>query len=154
MLARENSFKDREEPSMHYGMVIDLKLCIGCNTCAVACKARNGTPPGIFWRKVLEQEVGTFPLARRIFWSISCMHCEEPACVEVCPTGASYQREDGVVLIDANKCTGCGACVELCPKKILFLDETDNVCRVTDETRCDKRRGCERVCPSKAIKIH
>jgi len=59
-----------------------------------------------------------------------------------------------IVLIDEPLCTGCGACVDLCPKKILFLDPTDNVCRVTDETQCDKLRGCERVCPVEAIKIH
>lgn len=100
---------------MHYGMVVDLKLCTGCNTCAVVCKMRNGTPPGIFWNKVLEEEVGTYPLSRRIFWSIRCMHCEEPACLEVCPTGATSQREDGIVLIDGNKCVGCKACILACP---------------------------------------
>jgi len=100
---------------MHRGMIVDLKLCIGCNTCAIACKAKNGTGPGVFWRKVLEQEVGVFPLARRIFWSIGCMHCEDPLCVQVCPTGATYQREDGLVLIDGNKCTGCKACMLACP---------------------------------------
>jgi 2-oxoglutarate ferredoxin oxidoreductase subunit delta len=58
-----------------------------------------------------------------------------------------------IVLIDEALCTGCGACVALCPKKILFLDETDNVCRVSDESRCDRLRGCERVCPTGAIRI-
>lgn len=59
-----------------------------------------------------------------------------------------------IVVIDETLCTGCGACVNLCPKKILYIDEKDNVCRVTDETQCDKLRGCERVCPVAAIKIH
>lgn len=59
-----------------------------------------------------------------------------------------------IVVIDEELCTGCGACVKLCPKNILFLDKQANVCKVTDENRCDKRRGCERVCPSGAIKIH
>ena len=106
---------------MHWGMVIDLKLCIGCNSCVIACKMGNGTPPGIFWGKVLEQEVGTFPSVRRIFWSMRCMQCQEPACLEVCPTGATSQREDGLVLIDANKCVGCKACILACPYDARFL---------------------------------
>jgi NAD-dependent dihydropyrimidine dehydrogenase PreA subunit len=59
-----------------------------------------------------------------------------------------------IVVIDETLCIGCGDCVELCPKKILFIDETDNVCRVTDETQCDKLKGCERVCKTGAIKIY
>ena len=100
---------------MHWGMAVDLKLCIGCNTCVVACKEKNGTPPGIFWNKVLEQEVGTFPAARRVFWPMRCMHCEEPSCLQVCPTGATSQRPDKLVLIDAKKCIGCKACILACP---------------------------------------
>jgi Fe-S-cluster-containing dehydrogenase component len=100
---------------VHWGMVVDLKLCVGCNSCVIACKAGRGTPQGIFWNKVLEQEVGTFPDARRIFWPVRCMHCEEPACLEVCPTGATSQREDGIVLVDAKKCVGCKACILACP---------------------------------------
>ncbi len=106
---------------MHWGMVIDLKLCIGCNTCVVVCKMRNGTPKGIFWNRVLEEEVGTFPVARRIFWPVRCMQCEDPACVEACPTGASYKREDNLVLIDADKCVGCKACILSCPYDVRFL---------------------------------
>ncbi|UCC66361.1 MAG: 4Fe-4S dicluster domain-containing protein [Deltaproteobacteria bacterium] len=96
-------------------MVIDLRLCVGCNSCVIACKAGRGTPQGTFWNKVLEQEVGTFPEARRIFWPVRCMHCEEPACLEVCPTGATSQREDGIVMVDAQKCVGCKACILACP---------------------------------------
>jgi Fe-S-cluster-containing dehydrogenase component len=107
---------------MHWRMVVDLKLCVGCNSCVVACKAGRG----IFWNKVLEQEVGTFPDARRIFWPVRCMHCEEPACLEVCPTGATYQREDGIVLVDAKKCVGCKACILACPyeARILWKEKT------------------------------
>lgn len=100
---------------MHWGMVVDLKLCIGCNTCVIACKMKNGTPRGIFWNKVLEEEVGIYPQARRVFWPVRCMQCEDPACLDVCPTGATYQREDKLVLVDGRKCVGCKACILACP---------------------------------------
>ena len=59
-----------------------------------------------------------------------------------------------IVVIDEVLCTGCGTCVEICPNRILYIDEKDNVCKVTDETKCDRLRGCERLCPTSAIKIH
>ena len=97
------------------GMAIDLKLCINCHSCAVACKSVNFTPPGVFWCRVLEKEEGKFPSARRVVLPVLCNHCQEAPCVRVCPTGASYQREDGIVLIDYDKCIGCKACITACP---------------------------------------
>jgi len=111
---------------MHWGMVIDLKLCIGCNTCVVVCKMQNGTPKGIFWNRVLEEEVGKFPLARRVFWPVRCMQCEDPACVDACPTGASYRRDDNLVLVDGEKCVGCQACILACPYDVRSLWEGDD----------------------------
>lgn len=98
-----------------YGMVIDLKKCMGCMTCTVACKAENYTHPGIFWNMVKDLEFGKYPKVSRIFLPILCMHCKNPSCVKVCPTGASYQRDDGIVLVDYDKCAGCKACIEACP---------------------------------------
>lgn len=100
---------------MRLGWVIDLKLCIGCNTCVIACKAEKGTPPGIFYNKVLEKEEGTFPTARRIFIPTRCMNCEDAPCLKICPTGATNRNGKGLVLIDGNKCSGCRACMVACP---------------------------------------
>ncbi|MBI2918589.1 MAG: 4Fe-4S dicluster domain-containing protein [Chloroflexi bacterium] len=97
------------------GMVIDLKRCIGCYSCVAACKAENGTPPGVFWGRVLEKEEGKFPATKRTFLPVLCNHCQEPACLRVCPTGATSQRPDGIVLIDYKKCIGCRACMAACP---------------------------------------
>ena len=96
---------------MHLGMVIDLKRCIGCMACVMACKLENFTPPGIYWNKLYDYEIGVYPSVTRRLMTMPCMQCREPVCVNVCPTGASIQREDGIVYIDYEKCIGCGYCV-------------------------------------------
>jgi Fe-S-cluster-containing dehydrogenase component len=98
-----------------YGMVIDLKKCVGCAACSLACKAENGTPPGVLWAKVTIREKGEGTAARRVILPTLCMHCGNPPCVEVCPTGASYKRADGPVLVDYDKCIGCRYCETACP---------------------------------------
>ncbi len=98
----------------HWAMVIDLTHCIGCKACIVACSHANSIPEGL-WRKLnLLPESGT-PDRKRISATRSCMHCEDPPCRTVCPTGATYKRADGIVDIDANKCVGCGYCILACP---------------------------------------
>jgi molybdopterin-containing oxidoreductase family iron-sulfur binding subunit len=96
-------------------MVIDLKKCNGCAGCAMACKAASGTPSGMWWSKVLVTEVGKYPNARIFNLPVLCMHCDNPPCVDVCPTGASFKRDDGIVVVDYDKCMGCGYCRVACP---------------------------------------
>ena len=98
-----------------YGMVIDLKRCYGCYGCVTACKATNHTPPGVFWSRVLKGESGKYPNAVRQALPILCMHCEDPGCVKVCPTGATFADEDGVVVVDKEVCMGCKYCMMGCP---------------------------------------
>ena len=98
-----------------YGMVIDLKRCYGCYSCVMACKQANRTPPGVFWSRVLRGEMGEFPSSVRQALPVLCMQCEEPDCMKVCPTGATYQTEDGIVRIDQDKCIGCKYCMMACP---------------------------------------
>ena len=98
-----------------YGMVIDLNRCVGCQTCTIACKHANDTPPEVQWRRVLDVERGTFPDVERLFMVVGCQHCAEPPCVPVCPTGATKQRADGLVTMDYDTCIGCGYCAVSCP---------------------------------------
>ena len=98
-----------------YGMVVDINRCVGCQTCTISCKHVNDTPPGVQWRRVLDVERGTFPDVERLFLVVGCQHCAEPPCVPVCPTGATQQREDGLVTMDYDQCIGCGYCAVACP---------------------------------------
>ncbi len=100
---------------MRYGMVIDLSKCVGCNACAVACKQENGTPPGILWSKVIQYESGVYPNARLKFLPMLCMHCQEAPCLEVCPTGATYRAEGGLILVNDALCLTCRYCIMACP---------------------------------------
>jgi len=106
-----------------YGMVIDLDRCIGCDACTIACKEENATPPGIIWNQVPRKEVGQYPLAREVFVPFHCLHCEDPPCLKACPNKAIGKRDDGIVLIDKEKCCGSKACIAACPyDAITFLE--------------------------------
>jgi molybdopterin-containing oxidoreductase family iron-sulfur binding subunit len=98
-----------------YAIVIDLKKCFGCYSCQVRCKAENFTPLGVFWGRVLVAEAGAYPSSTRQALPVLCMQCAQPECKKVCPTNATTQREDGVVVIDKKLCIGCRYCVVACP---------------------------------------
>ena len=108
---------------MHYGMVIDTKRCVGCNACTVACKMANNVPQDIFWTRALtdggemmDTPAGEFPDVSLRYITVSCQHCENPACAKVCPVGATYKDpETGVVRQDYDKCIGCRMCMAACP---------------------------------------
>lgn len=153
-------------------MVIDLDLCIGCDACTVACKIQNATPPNTFFSRVMEYETGHTPDVIRLFLPVLCNHCEEPPCVDVCPTTASFVAKDGAVLIDDKKCIGCRSCIMACPyhartyfeRESNYFPETPIPFAVKSEAGksgvvrkcdfCDDRRAegrqpaCVEVCPT------
>ena len=96
-------------------MVIDLRKCIGCSACTIACVAENKLPPGVVYRPVLDEEFGEYPNVGRRFTPRPCMQCDNPPCVSVCPVKATYKRPDGIVEIDYNACIGCRYCLPACP---------------------------------------
>ena len=119
----------------HWGMVIDLRKCIGCRACAITCQETNQVPSGR-WRRVVDCGISGPPERLRTFLPISCMHCSEPPCLGVCPTGATYRRPDGVVDVDHALCLGCGYCVVACPylaRTIIAQDGSDSESEATSQ---------------------
>ena len=98
-----------------WAMAIDLRKCIGCSACTIACVAENKLPPGVVYRPVIEEEIGEYPYVSRRFIPRPCMQCENPPCVPVCPVKATYKRPDGIVEIDYEACIGCRYCIPACP---------------------------------------
>lgn len=98
-----------------WGMVIDLKRCVACKSCTIACKNENKTPPGVAYGVFLEEESGEYPNPRVLAFFRPCMQCGLSSCVRVCPTKATYPREDGIVVVDYKRCIGCRYCIETCP---------------------------------------
>jgi len=98
------------------GFQIDMAHCIGCRACEGACKQQNQVVAGVRWRRVTTFNGGTYPTPFRNYLSLSCNHCEEPACMKSCPVGAITKRaSDGIVILDTNICNGCKRCMETCP---------------------------------------
>ena len=127
---------------MRLGMVIDLKRCMGCYGCQMSCKAEHGTPPGVFFGRLLKREEGHYPLPRRILLPVLCNHCSDAPCVEVCPTEASYYAENGIVDIDTDKCVGCRACMMACPYNTgYFHDERRHYFREAGPTPYEEARS-------------
>ena len=131
-------------PAIKLGLVIDLDICVGCHACAVSCKEWNsgghsapltdfdpyGThPSGVWFNRVHSFEVvDTAGDARVVHFPKSCLHCDDAPCVTVCPTGASYKREeDGIVLVNADTCIGCKLCSWACPYGAREYDEDAGV---------------------------
>lgn len=96
-------------------MVIDTRKCVGCHACTIACIAENKLPPGVVYRPVLEEEIGTYPHVVRRFIPKPCMQCDNPPCVPVCPVNATYKNDEGVVVVDYEQCIGCRYCITACP---------------------------------------
>ena len=142
----------------------DNRACIGCKACELACKDKNNLPLGIKWRQVWDYGGGTWILKDGFFEpsgvftyhvSASCMHCADPACQNACPVDAVQKREDGIVLIDPNRCIGDRSCEEACPYRAPKFDPERNV--MTKCTFCEdllalgEKPACVAICPQRCL---
>jgi tetrathionate reductase subunit B len=138
-----------------YGMLIDIRRCYGVHACSVACKAENGVPLGQTRSWVEYIEKGTYPNVTRSFLPRLCNHCEKPACVSVCPTGATWKRkEDGIVVVDSDICIGCKYCVHACPYDARYPNPITGTVDKCDFCIHRVSQGlepaCVEACPSRA----
>lgn len=147
------TIKRRKKPQ--YGMLIDTRRCFGVHACSVACKAEFNVPLGATRSWVEFIEKGSYPSVTRSFLPRLCNHCSKPNCVSVCPTGATWKREeDGIVVVDPDICIGCKYCIHACPYDARFINaDTGNA------DKCDfcihrvskgLEPACVEACPSRA----
>lgn len=113
---------DGTSRSVHMVMVIDLRRCTGCHSCAVACKAEHGVRLGGFRSWVSEQEIGRYPDVTREFLPRLCNQCRNSPCLRVCPTGATSRRADGIIHVDPERCIGCRHCMAACPYNARYFN--------------------------------
>ena len=158
------------------GLVIDLDTCVGCHACVVNCKEWNtsghpaplsdqnaygANPSGAWLNRVHGFETGNGDDGRAVYFPKSCLHCENAQCVTVCPTGASYKRdEDGIVLVDEDMCIGCGLCAWACPYGARELDASEGVMkkctlcvdRIYNDNipQAERVPACVSTCPANA----
>ena len=149
-------------------IVIDVTKCVGCYNCQMTCKdehvgndwtpyAKSQPETGQFWIKVNEVERGTIPKIKVDWIPILCMHCEDAPCIPACPETAIYQRDDGIVIIDPEKCQGHKKCIEACPYTVIYFNEELKISQkctmcahLLDEGWEEPR--CVRACPAEALK--
>ena len=166
----------KDTPTRRLGLVIDLDTCVGCQACVVNCKEWNtgGYPAplsdrdpygadtvGAWLNRVHGFEVGQGETSQTVHFPKSCLHCQDAACVTVCPTGASYKRaEDGIVLVDEERCMGCGLCAWACPYGAREMDPLGDVMkkctlcidRIYNENlpEVERQPACVATCPARA----
>ena len=151
--------------------IVDVSICNGCYCCQIACKdehvGNDWTPyakpqpdTGHFWLKLNEYIRGTVPKVKMHYVPVLCMHCDDAPCMTACPIeGAIYKTEDGLVIIDPEKCTGCKNCVDVCPFDAVFFNEDLNIaqkcsgCAHLLNSQEWKVPRCVDACPTEALKF-
>lgn len=144
--------KDVSVNSNHIGFMYNQQLCIGCHSCADACEKANDWEKGTQWRRVLQTETKK----AKEYLTISCNHCEKPACVSVCPVRAySIREKDGIVVHDREKCIGCKYCLYACPYHApQYSKDTGRVTKCHfcfEQLDQGEKPACVSVCPREAL---
>lgn len=147
-----------EESAKRKGFYFNSRRCAGCRTCQVACKDKNRLDAGTFFRRVTSYQTGTYPNAMLYHYAATCNHCENPACVAVCPNAAMYiDEEDGTVQHDDEKCIGCQYCVKACPygvpQYLESLQKTHKCDACIQLRAAGEQPACVAACPMRALEF-
>lgn len=138
-----------------YAMVFDLENCMNCKGCSVSCKNEHELPPGVCFNWVYQEgPIGDYPDLKMYYLPRTCMQCSDPPCAEVCPTKATYITEEGVVMIDEDRCFGCQYCIWACPYEARFFNPERRIVQKCNMcihlTAMGKEPNCVLNCPAKA----
>lgn len=138
--------------------MVDSKKCVGCYSCAMACKNQYHQEVGVTWRTITPLGKKDYPYEERAFYSLACNHCASPVCVEVCPVNAHVKRDkDGIVVHSSDKCIYCMACIEECSygaskdNKVLGRAEKCSMC--VERVDAGRKPACVQGCPTKALTL-
>lgn len=143
---------------MSYGWLFDPKRCIDCRACEAACKQWNRVDTGwnVRYRLVRSWEKGTFPNLRVQVLSMACNHCDNALCLKVCPVKAIWRRDDGIVLIDQDRCVGCRFCTQFCPYDAPQFHagrkKMEKCTMCADRIDQGMEPACATVCPTGALR--
>lgn len=133
-----------------YAYFVDLSLCAGCEACTVACQNLNGLDFEMRYTKVERLLVGTYPDVKSTYLTTQCLHCDNPPCADVCPTGATYKSAEGPVQVDYTKCIGCQYCMTACPYGARSADPSSHLVKKCslcyDRLAQGEQPGCVQTC--------
>lgn len=158
--AQNEPEKTQGKLAVKYGLLHNEMRCIGCKACIKACKETNNVPGGVTRLDILQTvDIPAVEKTRAIkqFFRQSCQHCENPPCVAVCPTGASFKDAlTGIVDVNDKRCVGCRYCIAACPYHVRFINpvtKTADKCNFCRETNlaAGKQPACVEICPTKAL---
>ena len=140
-----------KKQGVRWGMVVDTRRCVGCNACVLGCMAENKLPENSFRDWIVTETTGIFPHLQQEIRSERCNHCDNPPCVDCCPTGASHVVDGGIVLVDDSMCTGCKACIKPCPTNAITGEKKE--LHVIHQDDCISCGVCRDVCRFNSVVV-